>query len=32
MEVRRIRRDEHDRYRAIRLRALKDAPTAFGTT
>lgn len=30
--VRRIRPDEADRYRSIRLRALEDAPAAFATT
>jgi GNAT superfamily N-acetyltransferase len=32
VEVRRIRRDEASRLRALRLRALADAPTAFGST
>jgi GNAT superfamily N-acetyltransferase len=32
MEVRRIRADEGFRLRAIRLRALADAPTAFGSS
>ena len=31
-EVRRIRPDEGPRLRALRLRALADAPTAFGST
>ncbi len=32
MEVRRLRADEADRWRELRLRALKDAPEAFSTT
>lgn len=32
MDVRRIRADEGPRLRALRLRALADAPTAFGST
>jgi ribosomal protein S18 acetylase RimI-like enzyme len=32
MEIRRLRTDEVTRFRAIRLRALRDAPAAFGTT
>jgi ribosomal protein S18 acetylase RimI-like enzyme len=32
MEIRRLRDDELNRFRAIRLRSLRDAPGAFGTT
>lgn len=32
MDVRRIRADEGPRLRALRLKALADAPTAFGST
>jgi ribosomal protein S18 acetylase RimI-like enzyme len=32
MEIRRLRPDELSRFRAIRLRSLRDAPEAFGTT
>jgi hypothetical protein len=32
VEIRRIRADEGRRLRALRLRALADAPTAFGST
>ena len=32
MEVRRLRPDEVGRFRAVRLRALRDAPASFGTT
>lgn len=32
MEVRRIRADEMEAYREVRLRALRLAPSAFGTT
>ena len=32
MEVRRLRADEADRWKELRLRALKDAPEAFSTT
>ena len=31
-EIHRLRRGEGERLRAIRLRALRDAPSAFGTT
>lgn len=32
MEIRRLRPDEVGRFRAVRLRALRDAPASFGTT
>ncbi len=32
MEIRRLRVDEADSWRNIRLRMLQDAPSAFGTT
>jgi ribosomal protein S18 acetylase RimI-like enzyme len=32
MEIRQLRSDELERFRALRLRALRDAPAAFGTT
>ena len=32
MEIRRIRADEGWRLRALRLRALSDSPTAYGST
>lgn len=32
MAIRRVRADEWDAYREVRLRALLDAPTAFGTS
>src|SRR5437867_2489524 len=32
LEIRRIRPDEGSRLRALRLHALADAPTAFGST
>jgi len=32
MEIRRIRADEGLRLRALRLRALSDSPTAYGST
>jgi GNAT superfamily N-acetyltransferase len=32
MTVRRLRREEHELLRALRLRALRDAPSAFGSS
>lgn len=32
MEIRRIRPGDEDALRALRLRALKDTPTAFGSS
>lgn len=32
MEIRQLRPDEVGRFRTVRLRALRDAPAAFGTT
>ena len=32
MEIRRLSSDQAERLRSIRLRALKDAPDAFGST